>query len=122
MMMAKKYRGEADYSYVSAIIGGLFFSLFLSFNLLTFFIIWDYEKIVKMIVTLLGLGGFFLLLILPFVFVYFSCIYNKKYISLSEHFNFMDKNLKNRLLGVMLLTIHMGGSIIFFVLSLHFFK
>ena len=122
VMSAKTYPRESDYSYGSAIFGGIYFSIFLALNSMTILLPLDCGKIIKMVVDSWGIVGFFILLLLPFVFVYFSCIHKKKYLKVLEHFNYMDKSFKKRLLVALVLMSHMCISGLLFALSYHYFK
>lgn len=119
-MVAKTFPGKPDYSYLDAILGGVYFSVFISFNILTVVIALGYGQIIEMILANWILGILLLLLVLPFV--YFSCIHKKKYLKILERFNYMDKNLKKRLLSVLIGLLYMGGTFFLFGLSLFIFK
>jgi len=108
--MAKYLPGKPDYDYASAIFGGMFFSIFLLLNILTILIILGCDRIIAIVFANLGLVGFFLLLLFPFIFVYFTCIHKKKYLKILEHFKFMDKNWKKRLLSAFIGMSYIGVS------------
>ena len=119
-MVAKTLPGKPDYSFLDAILGGIVFSVYLSFNILTIVIILGYGKIIEMMIANRGLYVFFLLLTLPFVYV--LCIHKKKYLKIQERFNFMNKNLKKRLLAALLGLIYICCTFFLFALSLFIFK
>lgn len=121
-MTAKTFPGKPDYTYSSAIIGGMVFSFYLWLNIASIVRILGFGEFLDIVNDNLGVIGFFLLVLLPFVLVYFSCIYKKKYLEILERFNLMDKNLKKRLLSVLIGFLYMGISIFLFVLISNTFK
>ena len=113
---AQYYHGERDYSYGNAILGGLTLSILLSLNILTILLILGCGNIIRILIDNLGLGCISFLL-LPFIFVYFSCIHKKKYLEIRERFSYMDKNWKKRLLAVLIVFLYWMVSILLFTLS-----
>jgi hypothetical protein len=122
-MAARTYPGESDYSYGSAICGGVYFSIFLSCNIMTILISLGCDKIIKMASDNFGLVRFFPILLLPFVSIYFLCIHKKKYVEIRECFSYMDRSLKKRLLAILPVFLYTVGSVILFGWScVHFLK
>jgi len=121
-IMAKYLPGKPDYDYASAIFGGIFFSIFLLLNILTILIILGCGRIIAIVFANLGLAGFFLLLLLPFIFVYFMCIHKKKYLKIQERYNYMEKFLKKRLLAALFGFLYIIGSGFLFALASTIFK
>jgi len=107
---------KREYFHDSAVLGGLFFSIFLTLNIVTISIVLGCNKIVKMMVEA-KVAGFCILLSLPFAFIYFSCIHKKKYLKILECFSYMDKNWKKRILSAIVIMLYVGISIFLFAWS-----
>ena len=119
---AQYFPGEPDYSYGSAIGGGIFFSIPLFLNIMTILTILGCDKIIKIVDDSFGLAGYLLFLLPPFLFIYFSCIYKKKYIKIKERFSYMDKSLKKKLLAVLVGFLYWMGSVALVILSHYYFN
>jgi len=120
--MAKYFPGKPDYDYNSAILGGLFFSMILFFNIFTVLITLGCDKIITIVFANLGFVGFFLFMHFPFLFVYFTCIHKKKYLEILERFCYMDKNWKKRLLSALIGMSYMGVSFFLFAFAFIYLK
>jgi len=115
------WESKSDYTFFNAIFPGLFFSIFLSLNIWTVLIVLGFNDMIKIIVGNLGFWKFFPFLFTPIIFVYFSCIYKKKYLEIVERFKHWDKNWKSRLLMVLIGFLYMGGTVALLGLSIYFF-
>jgi len=116
------WESKSDYNYFNAITAGLFFSIFLFFNIWTVLIVLGCDKLIRIVIDNFGFWGFFPLMFFPFIFVYFLCIHKKKYLKIVERFKHWDKNLKSRLLSVLLAFLYWGATFTLWGLSYHFFK
>ena len=122
--VARTFPGKPDYDYFSAILGGLFFSMILSFNILTILAVLGFGEIKNIVdVNLGGVGSFCLFILLPFIFIYFTCIHKKRYMKIIERFSYLEKNWKKRLFAALIMMSYIGVSFFLFGWScFHFLK
>jgi hypothetical protein len=116
------FSGEPDYDYDTAILGGLIYSIFLSFNIATVLIIIDYWDLHAYIIKYLGFGTFISLYILSCILVFFSSIYKKKYKKIKEHFDYIDKSWKKKIVAVLVVILYMVGSTALLAFVCNFFN